>query len=250
MSCACASEPRFQLELKHIESTSAETFSFDFHSPALDNWSEGDSSKLYLMVNGVAVGKKFSVATLPSESVIRFTTRIKQVPSDYKAALAKVQVGETVEITSPKGAFNLRREGRPVVLLSNGVGIAAIRSLVKAYEVDASGIPLLYQLNVDSRERIYGTEFDGIASKTPGFKSIYTTGRVAFAETLKSVIGSLWMQYDSRPYFYVVGSESFVADTLTFLREAGYDLEDIVLDESSCGSCGCGSKAPVQLLLA
>ena len=91
MSCACASEPRHQLRLVNIIKHSEETYSYDLDMTDLPTWAEGDSSKVFLSIGEKEVGKAFSHATLPKEGVIRFTTRIKEVPSDYKAELAKKQ---------------------------------------------------------------------------------------------------------------------------------------------------------------
>lgn len=255
MSCACASEPRHQLRLVNIIKHSEETYSYDLDMSELKDWNEGDSSKLFLNLGEKEVGKAFSHATLPEEGIIRFTTRIKEMPSDYKAKLAEKQPGDIIEITAPKGNFNLRRDGRPIILLSNGVGIAAIRSLVKAFELDQRGIPMLVQLNVDASGEIYGEEFASIASKLQSFKSVYTKSRTAFYPALKDIIIDLWNKRDETPLFYVVGSEQFVMDAVTYLYEGGYTDADVVTDGSGCGcsstgGCGCGSKKVVSLQLA
>lgn len=255
MSCACAIEPRHQLKLVNIIQHNEETFSLDFDSSHIPYWEAGDSSKIFLRVGGAEVGKAFSYATLPEEGVIRFTTRIKPSRSDYKEVLARVEIGQSIEVTAPKGDFKLRRDQRPIVLLSNGVGIAAIRSLVKDFEKDQTGIPELYQLNVDATGFIYEEEFQAIELKNLGFKSKYTSGRKAFQPALKDCIIDLWNRSEARPYYYVVGSENFVRDTVNYLYEAGFTDEDVIMDGSGCGcssggGCGCGSKKVVSILSA
>lgn len=251
MSCACAMEPRHQLKLVNIIQHNSETYSYDFEKSALSEWGEGDNSKIFLQVGGSEVGKAFSYATLPEEGVIRFTTRIKPNASEYKQVLATKHIGDLVEVTEPKGDFKLRREGRPIVLLSNGVGIAAVRSLIKAFEKDQTQVPLLVQLNVDATGAIYGEEFSDIAQRINSFESVYTPNRQTFYSELKAHIIRLWEQHDQSPFFYTVGSESFVRDTATYLYEAGYTDEHVILDASGCGCSsggGCGSKKVVPLL--
>lgn len=255
MSCACAMEPRHQLRLVNIIKHNEETYSLDFDNTAIPQWEAGDSSKIFLSVNGSEVGKAFSYATLPDEGVIRFTTRIKAERSDYKEVLSQVNVGQTIEVTEPKGDFKLRRDERPIVLLSNGVGIAAIRSLVKDFEKDQKGIPELYQLNVDATGFIYEEEFKAIERRNIGFRSRYTSGRKSFQPALKDCIIDLWNRSEARPYYYVVGSENFVRDTVNYLYEAGFTDEDVIMDGSGCGcssggGCGCGSKKVVSILSA
>lgn len=251
MSCACAMEPRHQLKLVNIIKHSAEVYSYDFEKSPIDHWEEGDSSKIFLTVNGSEVGKAFSYATLPSEGHIRFTTRIKEQASDYKKTLSSLELGDHIEVTEPKGEFGLRRENRPIVLLSNGVGIAATRSLVKAFEEDQNGVPLLFQLNVDNTGAIYEDEFREISGKIPSFKSKYTQNRTDFYESLKGIILNLWENEKETPLFYTVGSQDFVNGTLKYLYEGGYTDQDVVTDASGCGCSsggGCGSKKVVSIL--
>lgn len=255
MSCACAMEPRHQLRLVNIIKHNKETYSLDFEPSDIPVWEEGDSSKIFLSVGGAEMGKAFSYATLPEEGVIRFTTRIKSERSDYKEVLSKVAIGESIEVTQPKGDFKIRRDNRPIVLLSNGVGIAAIRSIVKAYEKDQTAVPELIQLNVDASGFIYEDEFEAIVAQNIGFKSMYTSGRQSFQPALRECVIDLWNRSEARPYYYVVGSENFVRDTVNFLYEAGFTDEDVIMDASGCGcssggGCGCGSKKVVSILSA
>ncbi len=253
MSCACAKEPRHQLKLVNIIDHGSDTFSYDLEQAPVGKWSEGDSSKIFLKVGEKEVGKAFSYATLPQEGVVRFTTRIRKERSEYKEILSQYQIGDYLEITYPKGDFNLRRINRPVLLLSNGVGIAATRSLVKAFEMDLSGVPQMVQLNVDGSGAIYQEEFQAIEDKNHRFKSRYVPNRSAFYEALKHEIIYFWENTEERPLFYVVGSEAFVRATTTYLYEAGYTDDDVILDGSGCGCSsggGCGSKKPVSILSA
>lgn len=255
MSCACDST-RYKIKLIHMERHSSETYSFDFESPELNNWSEGDNSKLYVSFKEKAVGKKFSYATLPNESVIRFTTRIKDKPSVYKETLFALKIGDHIEVTQPSGAFKLKRDNRPVVLLSNGVGIAANRSLIKAYENDPSGIPEMIQINVDATGSIYKDEFDLLMTDNETFKSFYESHRTSYYKRLDHEIQNLLVSTDVDPYLYIVGSDGFVRDNINHLKSVGFGDEDIITDshipgETACDcnaedACGCGGNL-VQL---
>ena len=244
MSCACASKPRLRLELLKVEQVHEETFTFEFKSPEPMEWQEGDSSKIYLTVAGNEQGKKFSFASLPSENVVRFTTRIRKERSDYKDTLANIDVGQNVEVSLPSGQFKLRREDRPVILLSNGVGIAAMRTFIKAFEIDQSGIPMMIQINVDSKSSIYQAEFSGIEQKLKMFKSIYVKHRKSFSEQLDFEVQNIISNSSDDPLFYVVGSDAFVNDTISHLNAVGIPSEDIITDgHKSGGTCGCSTDA-------
>ena len=244
MSCACASKPRLRLELLRVEQVHEETFTFEFKSPEPLEWQEGDSSKIYLNVAGNEQGKKFSFASLPSENVVRFTTRIRKERSDYKDVLSNIDVGENVEVSLPSGQFKLRREDRPIVLLSNGVGIAAMRTFIKSYEGDQTGIPSMIQINVDSKSSIYQTEFSEIELRLDMFKSIYVKHRSTFINQLDFEVQNIISNRVEPPLFYVVGSDVFVNDTILHLNAVGIQSEDIITDgHKSGGTCGCSSDA-------
>lgn len=249
MSCACSLEPRHLVKLLNVEHLGGDTYNFDFVSDTLEQWQEGDSSKLYVPIEDRTPGKKFSFATLPDEGVIRFTTRLKSresaSPSVYKQGLFQLQPGAAIEITAPKGEFFLRRHQRPVVLLSNGVGIAAVRALIKAYQENQEGIPYLVQLNVDATGEIYGEEFRQIQESVLTFQSLYANSRQAFQEKLEDILEAMQLAYLQPPYFYVVGSESFVRQSVTWLELSGYEQGDMILDQN--GGCGCSLPVVVQL---
>lgn len=252
MSCTCTSTERYKIKLVDTIKHNDETYSFDFHSDDIKEWGEGDNSKLYVDIKGQELGKKFSYATLPNESIIRFTTRIKEERSEYKNQLSKLNIGDTIKITEPQGNFNLQREGRPVVLLSNGVGIAASRSLIKAFEDNSSGIPAVIQINVDAKGTIYKSEFDELMKTNIGFSSHYVSHRAEFYNRLDHEIQSVLSSNEKDPYIYIVGSNGFVHDSITHLKTVGFSDEDIKTDghiseDESCGcstteGCGCGSN--------
>ncbi|MGX8795130.1 ferredoxin--NADP reductase [Fusibacter sp. JL298sf-3] len=242
MSCACNSETRHLLKLSAIERHNPETVSFDFVSDTPLKWFEGDSSKVFVKIGAREVGKKFSYATLPEESIIRFTTRIKSERSAYKESLRRLGIGDCLEVTPPSGHFRLIREDRPIVLLSNGVGIAAVRALVKRFEADQTGIPSLMQINVDRTGAIYGEEFCDIAEGMETFASHYTENRSQFYGRLDYEVQQLLTANEVTPYIYVVGSDAFVGDTIQYLKSVGFDDSAIVTDGPAAGgSCGCSS---------
>lgn len=254
MACGCQTNTVYPLELHNIVHHNAETISYDFKSILPLSWYEGDSSKLFIHVNGERVGKKFSYATLPSEDIIRFTTRIRENRSAYKEKLAKLTIGDLIDVSEPSGEFWLKRDGRPALLLSNGVGIAAMRSLIKAFIEDSSQIRGLTQINIDRDGNIYKDEFDQFVGSHPQFTSIYTSTRNEFYQQVDFECQKLMLESGIIPNIYIVGSDNFVIDTMNHAMHLGFGQEDIVTDgsfdqlfEGGCdcsstdsGGCGCG----------
>lgn len=244
MSCACSEAPRCQLKLTKRIAHNDQTYSFEFSSAEPITWQAGDSSKLYLPMMGHEMGKKFSHANAVGDNTVRFTTRIRPKASLYKQRLDQLQIGDTLEATLPSGHFGLRRDHRPVVLLSNGVGIAAVRPHILAYANDDSAVPQLLQLNVDRSGKLYHSEFEQIANACNGFSSHYSSSRQGFYEQLDYHLQAVIDKHSQSPLIYVVGSDSFVIATMSHLQDRGIQKNDIITDgDRVAGGCGCGEEA-------
>lgn len=247
MACECHTSENINLQLKAVTQHNKDTYSFDFISEDPVFWKEGDSSKVILDIDGYKEGRKLSLVTLPFEDTIRYTTRIRKNPSLFKEFLGKLQVGDKVESTYPSGEFYLRRDGRPALLLSNGVGLATMRSLIKAFNNDSTHVNKMTQINVDNSGRLYQDEMEGLAKDNLFFSSIYTANREEFYDVLDYESQKLMFQTGIIPNVYVVGSDRFVIDVSSYLMSVGYDQNQIITDGfyslgASCGSgCGCSS---------
>lgn len=244
MSCGCQSNGTIPLEVTNRTEDNNETISLEFRSVLPMYWDEGHSSKLFLNIDGEYVGKKFSYATLPEEDTIRFTTRIRQEKSAYKNRMSKLCIGDIVDVSEPSGQFTLKRDGRPALLLSNGVGIATMRSLIKSYDLSQNGVDGLTQINVDRTGTIYKEEFAEIEEKNIQFNSVYTTNRYEFYEKVLFESQRMMVKTDIIPSIYIVGSDAFIMDTISYLSTLGISQDDIYTDgqAATLGGCGCQSE--------
>lgn len=239
MPCSCKSGQRTALQLQNKFKENDATYTFDFVPIEPLGWKEGDSSAVVVNIPsaGMEDSRKLSYASVPSEKVIRFTTRIQAAPSLFKESLKNLEKGDFVEITYPDGHFNLIRQGRPLLLLSNGVGIAAIRALVLAFNENPENIDHMTQINIDGSGAIYQEEFEAMARENQCFKSFYMKDRDSFYHQVEEATRQLMFTSGRMPYFYVVGSDSFVADVQLFLYNMGFEARDVFTDQQGC-SCG------------
>lgn len=236
MGCGQETRKNYYGELINIIKHDEITYSFDFNSDDIKSWNEGDSSMLIVSVNDTLVGKQFSYASLQEDKYIRFTTRISEACSDYKNVLSGLAKGEYVKISEPTGNFGLKRENRPVVLLSNGVGISAVRSLVKSFVNNQDLIPKMIQFNVDARSNIYKEEFDLYRSEVSQFQSYYLSNRKTYYSMLNHELRILLKNDSMVPYIYIVGSESFVSENVMYLLDLGLTGNDLIVDDAT-GCC-------------
>jgi len=139
------------------------------------------------------------------------------------------------------GSFELIRSDRPGLLLSEGASIAIVRELVKAFELDQSGIELMTQVNIDEDRPLYVKEFGGLAEKLQSFKSLYTETMSDFYKALDDENQQMMTRSGYMPFIYIAGSESFVSQVTAYMVSNGFDETDIIADipvEAGC-SGGC-----------
>jgi len=213
------------------------TYSFDFKCDEISRWREGDHSLLIVTHDDILVGKKLSYASLPDEGKIRFTTRIPKEASDFKQGLVNLVKGEYVKISQPSGDFKLKREGRPVVVLSNGVGIAGIRGLVRTFIKDSKHITEMLQINVDKTSSIYKEEFDLYQKEVEAFRSYYLDHRQGYYGMVYHELKMMLKRHDLPPIFYLSGSDEFVEENRTYLMDLDFPEEDILLGGKQKDSC-------------
>lgn len=213
------------------------TYSFDFKCKDIINWQEGDHAMLIVTIDDSLVGKKLSFVTLPDEELIRFTTRIGETPSDFKRALLNLEKGEFIKISEPSGTFRLRRENRPVVLLSNGVGISVMRTLVRRYVKSQNMVTEILQINVDARSNIFKEEFQQYQKEIPTFKSYYIEHRKSYYSFLYHELNMLYKRHELSPIIYLAGSDGFVEENTNYLKDLDMPEDDIIIGGKQKDAC-------------
>lgn len=221
---------KYKLRILEIVKESEDTRTFYLEKPQGFTWEEG--AHAHFAIEGFDEGERprnewvrhMSIMTLPEEGKIGFTTRIPQEPSEYKMRLEKAGVGGKVVLFKLGNRMELRREERPVVLLSMGVGLATMRPLVLAYQKDPTGIPSLTSLQVDrSPDSLFR---DVLASSSmTNFHHTHVPSRAAFQGQVNELLGL------ENPIWYLVGSDEFVLETIQHLRDHGVDDEAMVIDK-------------------
>lgn len=184
---------------------------------ALEGFNAGDKPNRALV-------RHMSISTLPHESSIGITTRIKEQCSEFKATLRNLGVGSDVAFFKTHCNVPLRREGKNVYLLSSGVGLATFRPLVLGYFECADNVNHVYSLNIDSsKDFLFSDIFKPAPDKQ--FTSQFVDNRKDYYEEVKS------FATDRDGLFYVVGSDEFLEQNIEVLLEQGIKSEQIMLDK-------------------
>ena len=193
-------------------------------------WEEG--SHTHLGLEGFNAGEKpdkglvrhMSISTLPDESSIGITTRIRKQRSRFKDILEGLDTGSSVAVFKTHSNVPLKREGKNIYLLSAGVGLATFRPLVREYMNRPDEMGNLYSLNIDSsKDYLFTDIFESAPEKC--FTSKFVDNRDEYYDQVRK------LAEDKEGLFYVVGSDAFLTENIALLRGLDIKAEQIMLDK-------------------
>jgi predicted ferric reductase len=158
--------------------------------------------------------KPFTIASAPTENVVKLTMGISDAPSDFKKAMLELKQGMNVTMSGPVGSFYLK-DNSPTLLIAGGIGITPIRSMVKQLEAEGNlagkQIHLLY---MDSKKAyIFKDELDAIAHNL----SIHIT-YVDSRNDLQQEIDKYTSLNKNNSNYFIAGPKSMVDSISSYLQ--------------------------------
>jgi len=225
----------YPIELLNIREESERTYTYNFTKPEELIWDEGAHTHLALNRINEELGwwekkdvRHFSIMSLPEERFISITTRIPEAHTEFKEFLSHSNIGDTYYLFKVGSRLKLRREDRPIILLTQGVGIASVRPLLKRFDDNSDHITSLYHLNVDRyKPYIFEEEFKKY-NENPKIRTVYTSNRNAYYEVLNDWFSS---DFTKKAYYYIIGSDAFLIDQRRHLNQMGISDEQIIIDK-------------------
>lgn len=225
----------YKLKLLQIIKEANTTFTYVFSKPEDLSWEEGAHTHLALNRFDEELGwfqkpnvRHFSIMSLESEGFVCITTRLPSPHSDFKDALKKANIGDVYYLFKVGTRLALRRENKPLILLSSGVGIATLRPLVKAYGSNPTGITKMYHLNVDSsQEYLFENEFAKFQEEIENFEHQYVSSRQGFYKELNKLLKKDVID----AYFYIIGSDEFLLEVREVLSAHHIQDQQLLFDK-------------------
>ena len=216
------------------EAPDVRTFLFDI--PEGLSWQSG--AHLHVGLPGFRAGgerhpelvRHMSICTLPEEGALGFTTRLTSSDSDFKRTLRRMGADDELTLFKFGSVLTIPDDGRPVALLSQGVGIASMRPLVVDFarrraEGGFARVPAVTSITVDAAEQgIYTNEFDALHADG------LTLERVAHRGDFEAAVRAL--PHPTETLFEVVGSDAFLRSTIALLHSLDVADDQIVLDKN------------------
>lgn len=146
------------------------------------------------------------------------------------------------------GNFILHRDGRPALVLSDGVGIEKMKPIILSFIQDYSDVNKMVQLNLGTNAFNYKGEMDEFDKTNLRFSSIYVKNLDEFYEKINSELKKIMFQTGMTPNIYLAGMQAFVETIYSGLEQSGLDKVNIIVGQDDvdagcdggCGSCGQG----------
>ncbi len=118
--------------------------------------------------------KHFTISSSPTEEHhLEMTKRLTGHP--FSDALASLEPGDEVMIEGPHGSFTFKGEHNKIGLLSGGIGITPLRSMIR-YSTDKrldTKIALLYS-NRDEDDIAFRDDLEAMRKQNPNLDVMYT----------------------------------------------------------------------------
>jgi len=168
--------------------------------------------------------RTFSIASAPSDDVVRIATKQVESGSSFKRAFLGLQPGQRVRAAHIAGNFTLPRDTtQPLVFIAGGIGITPFHSMIAQLiaQSEQRDITLLY-LASNPKDFVYKDTF--AAAEAWGVSVQYITGS-ATAEQLQAVAPRL-----AESTVYLSGPDAMVQSYRHLLRRLGVSATHIVTD--------------------
>lgn len=177
------------------------------------SWNAGEHVMLRLP-DHEAVKKEFrmfSIASIESEGILLFGTRVGKETSRFKKVLLSLKMGDPVSVQGAFGWFRIRDEHSPIVLFGGGVGVTPVRALAKelAHE-ETRPIHIVHS----SSFFLFEEELRAIVEHNPSM-SLHL---VSTQEEAQAQLASLADQYGDQAYYYMSASPLVIDSVAKLLR--------------------------------
>jgi len=170
-AAANATAPGFRpLKVSAVEPESADVLSLSFTSadgqplhPALPG--QYLVLRLQRAAGGPPLFRSYSISGGPSPESYRISVKIEPDGAAGSYFQQHVRVGDTIDVSAPRGSFVLQPGDGPVVLLSAGIGATPVLSMLHALSAARSTRPVLWMHTArDGQHHPFSAEVRGLMS--------------------------------------------------------------------------------------
>ncbi|MDD4650963.1 MAG: hypothetical protein PHQ34_01920 [Methanothrix sp.] len=223
--------PQFEAEVIGAEQTTVSSRSIRFGRPEGFSYLPGQFIILELLTGGAdgkaagisKIAKPLSFSSSPTEDHLQVTKRL--TGHEFSNAFLSLKEGDLIRFSGPYGSFTFQGEHEKIAMLSGGIGITPLRSMIKCCTDRgiATDIVLFYSNRAED-DIPFGDEFEALKGKNqkltiintltrPGPAWMGRTGRID-----AKMIRELLADYQER-VFYTSGPKKMVEAMQLALQE-------------------------------
>jgi ferredoxin-NADP reductase/MOSC domain-containing protein YiiM len=218
-----------QLTVAALHDEGANIRSFTLAAPdgaVLPKWLPGQSIALRFQAasGDSALIRNYSLSNQPGSAEYRIGVKREPHGAGSGRLYAKVKVGDVLDVAAPRGTFFLTDGDNPVVLVSAGVGVTPVLSML--YSLAGANRPVWWLHGARNRsEQAFAEEVGTLLERLPDSQSRVYYSRPSSAE-LRSrlsddVIAGLGLPPDSDAY--LCGPAAFMAELSAALATHGLE---------------------------
>jgi glycine betaine catabolism B len=215
--------PQLETQALEIVQRTGSARSIRFAKPSGFDYLPGQFVILALSSDNGVIKKPLSLSSSPTEDFLEVTKRL--TGHEFSNAFLSIKEGDILRFSGPSGNFTLKGEHKAVCMLSGGIGITPLRSMIK-YSTDRAldtDIFIIYS-NKHEDDIPFSDEFESLKAKNKALNIVNTltrpspswkglTGRIN-----ASMIRELLPDYE-RWAFYSSGPRKMVDAMLLVLKE-------------------------------
>jgi len=170
-------------------------------------------------------GGLFSVASAPSEGIIRIGTIIPPEPSSFKQRLIALQPGNVIRMFGPYGELYIKPSMSKVVAVAGGIGITPFRSII-ADMADMDNDIDFHLIYSAKASHVYKAELENWKLKLPHLKITYTTT----ADEVNAVLLKEVTEGGNNTHYLLSGAPGMIEALRRSLQEQGVRSGRIIND--------------------
>lgn len=219
-----------ELEFKEIIKETSEIYSFVFEKPKGLEWKAGHHA-IFRNLNCKEEGEKnyriFSIASVPEENKVMFSTRITSESTTCKKKFLDLKKGDKIYMGNPQGKFLISDYEKPIFIIVGGIGITPVRAFLKDMDLKDINPKRLEVLYADDRgEFAYRETLEELDNKFDGLSIHLISDRGEFIEKIKENSQKM----ENQALYYISGTPGMNAIITEKLQEMGVGKDNIKTD--------------------
>ena len=197
--------------------------------------------RLYPDKTSPPIVHSYSISGASASGAYRISVKRMTGPGS-RYVVDAIKTGEILETSAPRGDFTLRAGTRPVVLLSAGIGITPVLSMLHALASESAATPRdVWWIHAarNAKEHVFAAEAQELLSAIPGSHSAIAYSRPDSTDRLGSDfdIRGHWdlaslkkLAFPAEADFYICGPTAFLSDIRRDLLSLGAP-QDAICEE-------------------